>query len=88
MEKVFIITFLVVVFFCLAKFIEAKYFLKEQKPLKYTVRDGIFVALSAFCGGFIMFNMEYTISDFISMMTGNKTIHSGTTQIFTDDPGF
>ena len=88
MEKVFIITILVVFFFALIKFIEAKYFAKEQKALKYTVRDGIFVAMSAFFGGFILFNMEYTISDFISMMTGNKTIHSGTTQIFTDDPGF
>jgi hypothetical protein len=88
MEKVFIITVLVVFFYGLIKFIESKYFTKEKVPLKYTVRDGIFVALSAFCGGFILFNMEYNISDFISMMTGNKSIHANTTQIFTDDPGF
>ena len=88
MEKVFIITFLVVFFYALIRFIESKYFIKEKVPLKYTIRDGVFVALSTFCGGFILFNMEYTISDFISMMTGNKSIHSNTTQIFTDEPGF
>jgi uncharacterized membrane protein YfcA len=90
MENIITITILVVAVYCLLKFIEMKWLDDKTKirPLKHFARDVMFVLVSAFIGSFMYLGMSYHIADFMNVLTENKTIHSATTQIFTDAPGF
>ena len=65
-----------------------KYLEKEMKPLKYIVRDAVMVFTSAFMAGFAAFYMRSSLSDFLNIVTENKVLHTDTTQVFTDAPGF
>ena len=40
--------------YCLIKFIEMKFILKEKKPLKVLFRDTVIVYLSVLCGIFVI----------------------------------
>jgi hypothetical protein len=88
MEKVFFISILITIFFIAIKFIEMKFIDKELKPLKLLVRDSLIVMICAFLSTFIYFNMDYSVSELLNVVTETKTINPSTTQIFTDDPGF
>jgi hypothetical protein len=88
MEKVFVISTLVVFLFCIAKFIEMKYLDDEQKPLKYLVRDAIIVFACAGLGTFVYFHMDGSVTDFLNIVTENKALNVSSPQVFTDDPGF
>ena len=90
MEKVITVAMLIVLIYCFMKFVELKVFPQEKeiRPLKYFVRDMVMVFVSAIMGAFLYFSMSYEIFDFFNVITETKTIHSATTQIFTDDPGF
>jgi hypothetical protein len=88
MEKVFLISILITFLFCIFKFIEMKYLDKDFKPLKILVRDSIYVLISSFVATFFYYQMDGKITDFLNVLTETKTLNTGTTEIFTDEPGF
>lgn len=88
MEKVFIVAIFATILFSIIKFIELRYLEKEQKPLKFVVRDTIIVFLSCLVSSFSFFYLENYISDFFNIVTETKTLNTNATQIFTDAPGF
>jgi hypothetical protein len=88
MEKVILISILITFLFCLFKFIEMKYLDKDFKPLKIFVRDSIYVLISSFVATFFYYQMDGKITDFLNVLTDTKTLNTGTTEIFTDEPGF
>jgi len=88
MEKAFVISTFITLLFCLFKFIEMKYLDKEFKPLKIIVRDAIYVFVCSLSATFIYFSLDGNITDFFNVLTDTKTMNTGATQIFTDEPGF
>lgn len=88
MEKVFIISILITIFYCAYRFIEMKFIDKQLKPLKIIVRDAIIVFLCSMLACYMFFYLESYITGFFNVITDSKTINPATTQIFTDDPGF
>ena len=58
------------------KFIEMRFILKENKPIKVLARDTLIVYLSVLLGNFVM-----------QQLTTVK-LSSKVTQVFTNDPGF
>jgi hypothetical protein len=88
MEKVFVISLIIVFLYALAKFLEMKYLEKEWKPLKHLVRDSIIVFASASLGTFIYFHMDGSVTDFLNIVTENKALNVAAPQVFTDEPGF
>jgi hypothetical protein len=65
-----------------------KYLDKDFKPLKILVRDSIYVLISSFVATFFYYQMDGKITDFLNVLTETKTLNTGTTEIFTDEPGF
>ncbi len=76
--------------FCAFKFIEIRFLekQKEMKPLKFFVRDMAIVFVSSLIAGFLFFNANEQIGEFVNTITDAKVIPSGATQVFTDSPGF
>tara|TARA_B100000925_G_scaffold19566_1_gene13400 strand:+ start:43 stop:273 length:231 start_codon:yes stop_codon:yes gene_type:complete len=62
--------------YLLFKFIEMRFVLKENKPLKVLVRDTVLVYLSVVLGSFIISQI------------GESNITSKLPEVFTNDPGF
>ena len=78
MENIFIFAAAVSVIFCIAKFIEMRFFDKEkEKGLKLIIRDSLLVYVSIICGHFVL-------EQFAIKQTGGSRI----TQVFTDNPEF
>ena len=88
MEKVFIITALVTILFCFAKFIEMKYIDKQWQPLKFIARDAFIVMVCTSISTYLMLSLDSNITEFFNVVTDKTIIHPSNTQIFTDDPGF
>ena len=62
--------------YLLFKFIEMRFVLKENKPLKILVRDTVLVYLSVILGSFVISQI------------GENNIASKLPEVFTNDPGF
>ena len=62
--------------YLLFRFIEMRFILKENKPIKVLARDTLIVYLSVLLGNFVM-----------QQLTTVK-LSSKVTQVFTNDPGF
>lgn len=88
MEKLFVVSILITVLFCVVKFIEMKYIQKEWKPLKLLVRDAFIVFICSITSLFVYFQLDGTIHDFFNVVTENKVLNPSATQVFTDEPGF
>ena len=88
MEKVFILSIIVTCLFFSIKILEMKYVDQEWKPLKIIVRDSVIVFFSSMVGGFLLFQVDGSITDFLNIVTENKSFNMSATQIFTDEPGF
>jgi uncharacterized membrane protein len=88
MEKTLILAGLVTFLFSLFKLLEMKYIDKEWKPIKYLVRESLIVFISSFVGTFIFLQSQGTFSDFINVITDNKSLDLKGTQVFTGDPEF
>jgi len=67
------------------KFIEKE---KEMKPLKFFVRDAVIVFISTLIAAFAYFHLNTSISDFMNTVTETKVLATGSTEVFTDVPGF
>ena len=66
----------ITVAYLIFKFIEMRFILKENKPIKVLARDTLIVYLSVLLGNFVM-----------QQLTTVK-LSSKVTQVFTNDPGF
>lgn len=88
MEKVLILSIIVTCIFVFLKVLEMKFVDKEWKPLKSIIRDAFFVFISSAVGGFLLFQVDSSVTDFLNLVTENKSFNMNTTQIFTDEPGF
>jgi hypothetical protein len=62
--------------YLLFRFIEMRFVLKENKPLKVLVRDTVLVYLSVILGNFVI------------SQVGESNITSKLPEVFTNDPGF
>jgi hypothetical protein len=88
MEKIIIISLLITAIFCAIKFIDMKFIDKQMKPLKYVIRDAVFVLISSLVGMYIILQSNQNIHDFFNVVTNTKVLTPATTQVFTDSPGF
>jgi len=88
MEKVFILSIVVTCIFVIIKGLEMKYVDKEWKPLKTIIRDAVIILVSSIIGSFLYFHMDGSLTDFLNVVTDNKSFNMSATQIFTDAPGF
>lgn len=88
MQKVFLISLLITVLFCLMKFLEMKFVDKKFKPLKFLFRDVVIVMICSVVSLYVGFYLETTVMNMYSVVTDQKIINTATTPIFTDDPGF
>ena len=75
-NSIFFIAMAISVAYLIFKFIEMRFILKENKPLKVLARDTLIVYLSVLLGNFVM-----------QQLTTVK-LSSKVTQVFTNDPGF
>jgi hypothetical protein len=66
MDNYFINSGIISIIFVLLKFAEMKIILKEDKPLKVILRDGIFVYLSSVLGMFLIDQLDNTTSSLSS----------------------
>ena len=88
MEKLFLISALVTFLFCVIKFCEMKFIDKEFKPLKYIVRDAVYVFICSGIGILAYSGIHGQVNDFFNIVTETKTLNPANTQVFTDAPGF
>lgn len=88
MEKVFILAFLVSAIYGILRVLEMKYVQKEWKPLKELVRDVLVVFISGAVAGFITFQTNGKVADFLNTITQTKVLDSASSQVFTGEPGF
>jgi hypothetical protein len=88
MEHLFLFAIFATVIFIVLKMLEMRYLEKEIKPLKYIIRDAVIVFSSSLGAAFGVFYMKSSFSNFLNVVTENKTISAEATQIFTDQPGF
>ena len=77
-DNIFIIATAVSIIFLIAKFIEMRFIEKENKPLKFLIRDTLVVYFSVVIGYFIINQINPIIE--------GGTISSPT--VFTDNPEF
>ena len=85
-----IVAIITTLLFCAFKFFEMRFIdkKKEMKPLKFFVRDMVLVFVSSSAAGFLFFNSNTQISEFVNTITDTKVIPEGAAQVFTDAPGF
>ena len=95
MEKIFILVFVILVVYLLARFLEYRFLNQEEEErpsLKQIVRDSIVVGASTVVGGTLFFYLDgYLVGFFNSVMNSDlasKIVDRENIQIFTDDPGF
>ena len=77
MESIFVIAAIISILFFIAKFIEMRFIEKENKPMKYLIRDSLLVYISAVLCYFILQQL-------------NPIIHTSSENppVFTDNPEF
>jgi hypothetical protein len=85
MEKPIIITIAIAVLFFFAKLAEMKFIEKENKPMKYLIRDTLLVLICAFIPIILFFQASGPVAE---MLGTSDFTASAPTQIFTDVPGF
>ena len=74
--SIFITGFSVAIIYLLFKFIEMRFILKENKPVKLLARDTLLVYLSVLLGNFVMKQL------------GASEISTKVPQVFTNNPDF
>uniref|UniRef100_A0A6C0BVF5 Uncharacterized protein n=1 Tax=viral metagenome TaxID=1070528 RepID=A0A6C0BVF5_9ZZZZ len=79
MASVFVISAVISIIYFIIRFVEMRFVEKENKPLKFLVRDSLLVYFSVVCGTFIIDQLKPVIQD-----VGDKIAPA----VFTDNPGF
>jgi hypothetical protein len=77
----FIIAGIISFVFFFAKFIEMRLVEKENKPLKFLIRDSLLVYVSVIVGSFVIEQLKPVIQDGGERVISNPAV-------FTDNPGF
>ena len=80
MENIFFVAAIISITFLIAKFIEMRFVEKENKPLKFLIRDSLLVYFSVIIANFILEQLK--------PMVQNAGASQNVTPIFTDNPGF
>lgn len=75
---IFVTAFMISVIFFVSKFIEMRFIERENKPLKFLIRDSLIVYVSVITGNFIL----QQITPVIQIGAGVNP------QVFTDNPDF
>lgn len=75
---IFVTAFIISVIFFIAKFVEMRFIERENKPLKFLIRDSLIVYVSVIIGDFVL----KQITPVIQGGTGENP------QVFTDNPDF
>jgi len=78
MDNIFIIAIAVAIIFLVVKFIEMRFIEKENKPLKFLIRDTLVVYFSVIAGFFVIDQIQ-------PVMEGGLT---SSPSVFTDNPEF
>jgi hypothetical protein len=81
MDNIFIFSGVISAIFLIVKFFEMRFIEKENKPLKFLVRDTLLVYFSVIIGYYLI----EQISPVIKNMDGATPISQN---VFTDNPGF
>ena len=69
MEKILFVAICIRVIFFIIKLVERKY-LQDESPIKYVLRDTVYVALSSSFIVLILSSFEGTIDKFMNTLTG------------------
>jgi hypothetical protein len=77
MNNIFIIAIVISVIYLIAKFLEMRFILKENKPLSILIRDALFVYFSVVVGYFILEQIKPILQD-----------GGSNAQAFTNNPDF
>jgi hypothetical protein len=80
MDNIFFVAAVISVVFLIAKFIEMRFVEKENKPLKFLIRDALLVYFSVVFGYFIF-------EQFNPIIKGGG-INKSQTPVFIDNPSF
>ena len=84
MQRLFLVSTVVAVIYVLIRFIEMRFILKENKPLKDIIRDTIIVYISAISGIFIIEQVN-PIKNMANTVVGSVNKNPGA---FIDEPSF
>jgi hypothetical protein len=86
MDNIFIFAGIISVIFLIVKFLEMRFIEKENKPLKFLIRDTLLVYFSVIIGYYLV----EQISPVIKNMDGGSVMggSTGNQAVFTDQPGF
>lgn len=79
MASVFVVSAVISIIYFIIRFVEMRFVEKENKPLKFLVRDSLLVYFSVILGTFIIDQLKPVIQD-----GGDKI----TPAVFNDNPGF
>lgn len=79
MDNIFLVAAVISIIFFIVKFIEMRFIEKENKPLKYLIRDSLLVYFSVITGNFVIEQIQ-------PMMEGGTVNNSPA--VFTDNPNF
>jgi hypothetical protein len=79
MASVFVVSAVISIIYFIIRFVEMRFVEKENKPLKFLVRDSLLVYFSVILGTFIIDQLKPVIQD-----GGDKIAPA----VFTDNPGF
>ena len=84
MQRIFLVSTVISVIYVLIRFIEMRFILKENKPLKDIIRDTIVVYISAISGIFIIEQVK-PIKNMANTVIGSVNKNPGA---FVDEPSF
>jgi hypothetical protein len=79
MENIFLIAGIISIIFFIIKFVEMRFIEKENKPLKYLIRDSLLTYFSVVIGYFVIEQIKPITEE---IMTNKQT------NVFTDNPNF
>ena len=79
MTNIFLVATIISFTFLFTKFLEMRFVEKENKPLKFLIRDTLVVYFSVIIGDFIIDQLKPVM---------NGGVSATITQVFTDNPGF
>lgn len=83
MENIFILALIISVVFIMIKFIEMRFILKEDKPIKELLKESLYVYFSSVLGLYIATQFDVVhLSDKITKGGGNNV------SVFVDNPDF
>ena len=79
MDNIFLVAAIISIIYFIVKFIEMRFIEKENKPLKYLIRDSLLVYFSVITGNFVI--------EQIQPLLEGGTVNSSP-DVFTDNPNF